>query len=196
MTTMHTRTTAAELEVRSDGDGRTVEGLAVPWDTPTLVRDARSPRAYLESFTRGAFGNAAREAHRVKFYVNHAHRGDPTAVPVGVALELRDDVAGLVGSFAIAKTAAGDEALELIRSRVLDGLSVGFVPDPKGDRWTPSRDAVVRTRAELYEVSAVGHPAYRGAMVSAVRRGNLEVVPAWREVMLRRRHRAMLDRLG
>jgi HK97 family phage prohead protease len=152
-----------DLEIR--GDGRTVYGLAVPYDTPTSIRERAG--AYDEVFRMGAFSETIRErGDRVKFLLNH----DRQVLPLGKAVSLREDPAGLVGEFRVSATSAGDEALELIRDGVLDALSIGFAPMPDGSRGTPGRDAVVeRTRVKLLEVSAVAFPAYEGALISGVR---------------------------
>lgn len=157
------RTFTPELEVRAaskGGDGRTIEGLAVPYGqrqriTPDLV----------EQFARGAFNAQIAAAHRVKFARDHPRLGGAV---IGRAVELRDDAAGLWGAWRVSATQAGDEALELARDGVLDELSIGF-----RERQNRRLDdgTIVRVTAHLVEVSLVMEGAYgRGALVSAVRR--------------------------
>ena len=150
-----------DLEIR--GDGRTVYGLAVPFDSPTPIHD-RSGR-YDEVFRMGAFANTIRErGDRVKFLANH----DRQTLPLGKAVMLREDPAGLIGEFRVSATPAGDAALELIRDGVLDALSIGFAPLQSIGR--EGRDPVVeRTEVKLMEVSAVAFPAYEGAVIAGVR---------------------------
>lgn len=152
----------ADLSVRSDGEGRTVSGICVPFDTPSLVSDGGP--LYLEEFARGAFARTITErgAGAVKFLVQH----DAQALPIGRAADLREDAAGLYGEFRVSRTAKGDEALELIRDGALDGLSIGFKPiaEAKG-----RSGAVRRTEVKLREVSAVTFPAYDDARIAAVR---------------------------
>lgn len=148
-----------DLEVR--GDGRTVYGLAVPYDSPTVIREAG--HVYDEVFRMGVFASAVEVAHKVKFLINH----DRQALPLGPAVSLREDPAGLVGEFRVSNTRAGDEALELIRDGALDGLSVGFVPQI--DRGTREQGFVERVEAKLIEVSAVAFPAYDLAAIGGVR---------------------------
>lgn len=151
---------AADLEVR--GDGRNVYGLCVPYDSPTMIRE--NGTSYEEVFRMGAFARTIEERmSRVKFLVNH-NRG---ALPLGPAQMLREDPAGLVGEFRVSKTAAGDEALELIRDGALDAFSVGFAPIV--DRGTPTQGLVERIEAKLIEVSAVAFPAYDLATIGGVR---------------------------
>jgi HK97 family phage prohead protease len=152
------RATPADLELR--GDGRTVTGLAVPFDAPTRVSDGLG--SYLEVFRRGAFARTiAERGQRVKFLAQHDRR----SLPIGRASLLREDAAGLYSEFRVSKTQAGDEVLELIRDGALDALSIGF--RPVKDRQGP--DVLERIEVRLDEVSAVSFPAYEGAAITGVR---------------------------
>lgn len=157
----------ADIEIRSDGTGRTVHGILVPYNTPARVSDGGP--AYEEMFAPGAFARdiEARNGdfRGVKFLYQHQHDE-----PIGRAVELRDDAAGLFGAFRVAKTAKGDEVLELLREGVLDSFSIGFraVDPAPGDPFDP-RETVVRRKAGLRETSVVTFPAYAGALVAGVR---------------------------
>lgn len=157
-----TRSFTPELEIRSaskGGDGRTIEGLAVPYG----VRQRITPDL-VESFARGAFNAQLTAAHRVKFARDHPVLGGTI---IGRAVELRDDTAGLWGAWRVSATQAGDEALELARDGVLDELSVGF--HERQNRRLPD-GTIERVKAHLVEVSLVMQGAYgREALVSAVR---------------------------
>lgn len=146
----------ASLEIRAEGDGRTIVGIAVPYDV-----EQRIGPNLVEVFRRGAFEAVARNAHRVKMLFQH--KAD---APIGRAIMLEEREGGLYGEFRISKTEAGDEALELIRDGVLTNLSVGFQPlkDEK-------RNGVVnRIKAHLAEVSLVTFGAYGdAATITAVR---------------------------
>lgn len=155
-----TRYNHVDLELR--GDGRTVVGIAVPFDQPTSIRDASG--AYSETFRLGSFARTiADRGTRVKFLAQH----DRGSMPLGRAHLLREDAAGLYAEFRVSKTSAGDEALELIRDGALDSLSIGF--RPIRDRWTIDRSEVERLEVRLDEVSAVAFPAYDGALIASVR---------------------------
>lgn len=155
-----TRYSQADLEIR--GDGRTVVGLAVPFDQSTPIRDGSG--TYSEVFRRGAFARTiADRGDRVKFLAQH----DRGSLPLGRAHVLREDAHGLYAEFRVSQTAAGDEALSLIRDGALDALSIGF--RPIRDRWTADRSEVERLEVRLDEVSAVAFPAYDGALISSVR---------------------------
>jgi HK97 family phage prohead protease len=159
-----TRTSPVDLELRG-GDGRTVVGIAVPFGKASRVVDPGGP-PYDETFRMGAFARTIRErGDRVKFLANH----ERLKLPLGRATLLREDSAGLYAELRVSKTAAGDEALELIRDGALDGLSIGFMPIKTGEIWNVTRTAVERTEAALREISAVAFPAHAGAEIVGVR---------------------------
>ncbi len=157
----------ADIEIRSDGTGRTVHGILVPYNTPARVSDGGP--SYEEMFVLGAFERdiEARNGdfRGVKFLYQHNHDE-----PIGRAVELREDASGLFGAFRVAKTARGDEVLELLREGVLDSFSIGFRPvDPAPGDPIKVGEPVVRTKASLRETSLVTFPAYAGALVAGVR---------------------------
>ena len=157
----------ADIEIRSDGTGRTVHGILVPYNQVARVSDGGP--AYEEMFAPGAFERdiVARNGdfRGVKFLYQHQHDE-----PIGRAVELRDDPAGLFGAFRVAKTAKGDEVLELLREGVLDSFSIGFRPiDPAPGAPITVGEPVVRTKAGIRETSVVTFPAYAGALVAGVR---------------------------
>lgn len=173
------RARPVDLEVR--GDGRTIVGLAVPFDEPTVI--VERGRSYTEVFRRGAFARtiAERGPAKVKLLAQH----DRERLPVGRATVLREDPAGLYGEFHVSATRAGDEVLALVRDGALDALSVGF--RPIRDRWSEDRSTVERLEVALAEVSVVAWPAYEGAVIHAVRGDrSLPVQLARRQLNLRK----------
>lgn len=156
------RTFAPLLEVRSagnGGDGRTIEGIAVPY-----LRRQRIDSGLTEQFARGAFDHQIRAAHRIAFSRDHMSMGGTL---IGRAMELRNDAAGLWGAFRVSATAAGDETLALVADGALSELSVGF--RAQRDHTEPD-GTITRVRADLVEVSVVLAGAYgQGAQIMAVR---------------------------
>lgn len=163
------RARPVDLEVRSDG--RTVAGIAVPFDEPTDITEGH--RSYSEVFRRGAFARtiAERGPSRVKFFALHQSE----KLPLGRATKLREDPGGLYVELRASKTRASDEVLELVRDGALDGLSIGF--SPVKERWSKAKDAVERTAVKLHEISAVTWPAYNGARIVAVRGDLSDLAP-------------------
>lgn len=162
MTDTLIRTFTPELQVRSSakgGDGRTIEGIAVPYG-----QRQRIDSTLVEQFARGAFNAQLAAAHRVRFTREHMSHGGAL---IGRAIELRDDAAGLWGAWRVSATDAGEEALTLVRDGVLDELSIGF--RTRQDRRLDD-GTIERVTAHLVEVALVTDGAYgRGALVEAVR---------------------------
>nr|WP_271212236.1 HK97 family phage prohead protease [Rhodococcus wratislaviensis]GLK38663.1 hypothetical protein GCM10017611_55300 [Rhodococcus wratislaviensis] len=157
-----TRATPSDLEIRSGGDGRTLCGICVPFDTPTHIRDFEGE--YDEQIVRGAVAVSIRErGDRVKLLSHHDSRTNP----LGRATLLREDAHGLYGEFRISQTQAGDEALALINDGALDSLSIGF--RAVRQTWTANRSRRTLHEIALHEVSLVNFGAYSGALVSGVR---------------------------
>lgn len=164
---------AATLCLRDEdqgGDGRTLVGLAVPFDVELDVSDFWDD--YTEVIRKGAFAKTISErSQRVPLMVSHEHR----ALPIGAATELSETDAGLEAEFHLSATPRGDEVLALVMDGAISGLSIGFEPVQqrvtKGSARNPasSRDLVERTEINLREVSVTSFPAFAGAGVSGVR---------------------------
>jgi HK97 family phage prohead protease len=156
------RTFSPLLEVRSaakGGDGRTIEGIAVPF-----LRRQRIDHTLTEQFAPGAFDHQIRAAHRIAFTRDHMSQGGTL---IGRATELRNDALGLWGAFRVSATAAGDETLALVADGALSELSVGF--RAQKDHTEPD-GTITRVRADLVEVSVVLAGAYGSAAeIMAVR---------------------------
>src|SRR5215467_7751814 len=91
------------------GDGRTLVGLAVPFDVELDVSDWWDD--YTEVFRAGSFAKTIRDRkHPVPLLVSHEHRG----LPIGAATELHEDADGLHASFHLAETPKADEVLALV----------------------------------------------------------------------------------
>lgn len=162
-----------DLSVR--GDGRTIYGLAVPYGAVTHIRDHEGQ--YTEQFQRGAFAQTINRGalQRVKVFVKH----DKRPAPIGRALSLREDNAGLIAELRVSDTQAGRDVIELVRDGALDQLSIGGLPVKSlwsdlghidGMRRNPAFGAeVTRTEMNLREISVVDFAAYDLALIDGVR---------------------------
>lgn len=159
------RAYAPQLEIRAagkGGDGRTVEGIAVPYGVPQRIDST-----LVEQFARGAFNHQLSAPHRVRF--TREHMGMWGGSLIGRAVELRDDAAGLWGAWRVSATPTGDETLTLIEDGVLEQLSIGFRERKNGNRLLAD-GTIERTRADLVEVAVVLEGAYgRNAVATGVR---------------------------
>lgn len=154
------RSVEADIEVRSDGDGRTLIGYAVPFGK------AQEINPYLtEAFDRSAFDHQLNAMHRVGYYHGHRNAG---GIHVGHIVAARVEPQGLYTESRISKTSAGDDLLEMVRDGSVPHQSVGFRVAPGG---TQMRDGVAwRTKAHLTELAAVPVGAYGdNASIAAVR---------------------------
>lgn len=163
------------LHLRADaepeGDGRTLVGLAVPYDVELDVSDWWDD--YSEVFRKGAFARTIRNrANPVPLLFHHERRG----LPVGKATELTEQDDGLHASFHLTEgITAADEVLAAVKDGTMTGLSIGFEPVAHrviaGPARTPpsARELHERTEVVLREVSVCNFPAYEDAGVTGVR---------------------------
>lgn len=153
------------LRVADDGDGRTIEGMVLPWDKPTPVM---RPIAGLESYKRGALDKSLAEAKRpIPLLLRHSD-----AEPAAVLIEHENREDGHHAIFRALKTRAGEDAIELIRERVYLGLSVGGSSVPARTtirRGAGGRQLIERAEIKLDHVGLVRTPAYEDAQVLALR---------------------------
>lgn len=165
-------TAIPDLELRSSGDGRTIYGIAVPWNRAQWINDDLA-----ESFLSGSFDHQMRAAHRVWFAREHIKLGGRQ---IGTPTTMRNDAAGLYVELRTSKTPLGDETLELFKDGALRHLSIMFEPVqnrrvhvPSGEvagapSWAPAQVPVVaRVKANLREVALVLEGAY-GDMAAGV----------------------------
>jgi HK97 family phage prohead protease len=150
------RSYVPHLEIRASGGGRTVFGIAVPYNAPTRIDDR-----LVEQFSPGAFNHQITYPRSVKFAREHVALGGQL---IGAATMLRDDPAGLYVELRTAATPAGDETLELIKEGALDQLSIAF--QERHNRRL-SGGILERVKANLREVAVVLEGAY-GELATAV----------------------------
>jgi hypothetical protein len=147
-----------EFKIRSvNEEERTVEGLAITYDTPIDI-----PREGIkESIRRGAFGSP----ESVPLYHEHSwfRSGDPRNI--GEVFLFDDQESGLNVKARFNESAKANEVYAKVLSGELNSFSAAFNPIED----TNEGDVVVRTKADLLEVSIVQKPAYVGAKVTQVR---------------------------
>jgi HK97 family phage prohead protease len=167
---MQYRSFTPDLEVRSDGDGRVIRGIAVPYGQVQRINQHLT-----EEFVRGAFSHQLSAIHRVKLYNGHSNQGGAL---IGHQIEGRDDAAGFYGEWRVSKIPAGDDTLELVRDGTLGELSIGFRSVADGNRRTA--DGVIqRTKANLFETAIVPEGAYGdGAVITGLRAAELNFADA------------------
>jgi HK97 family phage prohead protease len=162
---MENRNYSVNLELRANSDGRTIFGIAVPYN-----KEQRITSTMIEVFRKGVFSEVIKAPHRVKLLRGH---GENNVLGRATLLKETDD--GLYAEFKISKTREGDEALELVKDGALDQLSVGFMPIKNKKR----PDGVMeRIKAHLAEVSLVTFGAYgEMAAITGMREGQPQLTP-------------------
>lgn len=156
------------LQLRTVDDRHVIEGICVPYNTPTdkAGRD-------LEQFAPGTFDDLITSGAKVKLTdYNHSMQ----RVPVGYSSLFEERAAGLWGRFRLNNTPEGESARANAAEGVYAGLSIGFYTRAEEQR------AGVRTvtAAKLDHVSLVEEPAYVDARILAVR--NVDALAAWRAI--------------
>jgi HK97 family phage prohead protease len=143
-----------DLAVRAKGagsDGRTVYGIAVPYNAPQYIHDGLT-----EEFVRGVFSHQLKAAHRVRAAREHVQLG---GVMVGACRVLEERDEGLYFEARVSNTASGNDTLELIRDGALRQVSIGFRERPGGSVRT-NTGSIQRTGADLFEIAFVMEGAY------------------------------------
>ncbi len=144
------------LDLKGLSETGVFAGYASVFGAVDLGKDVIAPGAFEKSLkSRGAEG--------VRMLFQH----DPST-PIGRWTKIREDARGLYVEGKLAKgVAKADEVLNLMRSRALDGLSIGF------QTVRSKKDAKAGVRqileADLWEISVVTFPMLPVARVSEVK---------------------------
>jgi hypothetical protein len=117
-----------------------------------------TPDSYGDVVAKGAFLDSI-AVRPTKFLYEHFE-------PIGKQLEIREDDDGLFGRWSITNTRAGEDAYKLIKSGVLDSLSIGYFTVEAEFREDGIR---VLRKVDLFEVSCVAIPANQRATITDVK---------------------------
>ena len=108
------------FEVRADVDKRLLEGTALVYGDVALTPNGE------ESFMPQPFGDLA---NRQNILLHFQHeRARPLARTGGGGLVLTDSREKLMMAATMPRTRDGDDALELVRAGILQGISIEFAP--------------------------------------------------------------------
>ena len=133
--------------------GRTITGLAVPYDTPTQL----APGFY-EKIARGAVDLTTRPA----LFYRHGE-------PIGVVTDLVETDQGLEITARISDTRQGCDAATLAADGAITALSIGFFEREYVDSQDENGTTRTQTSIDLREISLVPIPAYDQAQITSVR---------------------------
>lgn len=147
------------------GDGWTLRGLAVPYETDQQVSDDGGKTTYTERWAAGAFArDAARGGRWIGLFVGH--RGDDGERYLGRCLSMTDTPDGPVLEFRIDRD---HPRAEEARSGELRGWSVGAKVFRSRVIRDGGREIQVRELAGMNHVAATRVPQYAGAGVILAR---------------------------
>jgi HK97 family phage prohead protease len=143
-----------EFEVRKvNEETRTITGLAVSYNRDINIG------GMVEQYRQGVFGTP----ENVKLFYGHDHLNG--GMPIGKVSTFRETDEGLEIDAVFSKTPKADEVYTLAKDGVLDRFSVGY--EPVENEF--DGDTIIRTKANLKEISIVPMPADEQAKVTQVR---------------------------
>lgn len=166
-TGLERRFTLGSIELRAkdgDDDTRTLEGYAALYNS-----DSVDLGGFVERIAPGAFKRAFDGDSDVFALADHDHSKRLARLSNG-SLRMFDDEKGLRVEIDLPDTTTGRDMLEEVRTGLVQGMSFGF--RAKSDTWEEPEndgDPYLRTLndVELFEVSAVGNPAYPDTTIAA-----------------------------
>jgi hypothetical protein len=169
---------AYRAAVSLETEGRTLLGLAVPFDTPALVQDIGMRGRYWEAFSAQSFDKTLRQNPEPRplfwFHENAFGPAEPLGVSdFTISRAEPGPSGGVLYRAHLSRTRRADEILELVKDRAAEGASVHV-------RWVTSSKkqfaeglAVYRTEVNLRDLSLAptGTQQYPTARTLAIRAG-------------------------
>lgn len=152
-----------QLRAAEEGDGHTIEGIAVPFNT----------------VIRTWFGQEQFDPECVFDDVETAKLCYQHGEPIGRIINSESQADGLHITARISDTTEGRDAITLLRDGVLDSLSVGFIPlDYEDD----ANGVTHYKRVRLLETSIVSWPAYQDAKITSQRNQQTTIIERNKQV--------------
>lgn len=172
---------AVEFRAAESGDGRTLEGYAAVFDTPTRIDSWEG--TFDERVSYGAFAKTLKERTPVLQF-DHGRDARTGSVPIGSIQEIREDSNGLFVRARLYDNATVEPIRQAIEGGSIDGMSFRF--RVTNERWRDaegrdvsdselsrllrdpgSRGPLQReiTEVELFEAGPVVFPAYEATSV-------------------------------
>lgn len=142
----------ASISVKaSEGATPTISGVAVPWNVEATVSDGSSVM-FLE-------GSLPEDGPAPKLLESHDLRQVR-----GIVTGRESTPAGMLFEAQVARTAAGNDVIELMKMGAIDSVSVGVNPT----KFTFKGTTMVIEAAEWVELSLVAVPAFSGARIAEI----------------------------
>lgn len=153
---------AFDFEFESRSDGRTLEGYAAVFNSPTTIRDVGGD--FEETILPGAFKRSISQRMPI---LQWDHGKDPRVgtVPIGSISHLAEDSKGLHVRARLFDNAVVEPVRQAIEAGAVRGMSFRFGVPKDGDHW-PTRDKRHVRDLDAYELGPVAFPAYDATSVS------------------------------
>lgn len=155
------RSLLSAVELRADGDGRTVSGYAIMFDKPS-----QDLGGFIEYIDNGAL----KDVNFDGVYLVYAHdMNQPLARVDAGTLKLKVDDKGLFFKATLPNTTVANDVLENIRVGNIKGMSFAFTT--KADKWTFGKNGSPDIRHvtvidEVFEVTITPLPAYQDTSIA------------------------------
>lgn len=151
-----------DLDYEVRGDGRTLEGYAAVFNSPTQIRDVGGD--FEETILPGAFTRSLKTRLPI---LQWDHGKDPRVgtVPIGSIQNLAEDSRGLHVRARLYDNAVVEPVRQAIEGKSIRGMSFRFGVPAGGDEW-PTRDKRNVRDADVHELGPVAFPAYDETSVS------------------------------
>jgi HK97 family phage prohead protease len=130
---------------------REISGVAAPYGVDAIVSDGTAVRFKIGALPEDGPAPKLIESH------------DLSQIR-GIVTERVNTDEGMMFTARIAPTAAGNDALELVKMGAIDSVSVGVTPT----KWHMDGDTMVIEAADWMELSLVAIPAFAGATINQV----------------------------
>jgi HK97 family phage prohead protease len=173
-----------ELRASQDGDGRTLEGYAAVFDTPTRIDSWEGQ--FDETIARGAFKKTLREKTPVLQF-DHGHDARTGSVPIGSIEQIREDAKGLFVRARLFDNPVVEPIRQAIEGGAIDGMSFRFrvlrdeweEPSDKDRQKGKIPQRTIR-EVQLFELGPVVFPAYPTTSVGVRDDGATTIAgPGW-----------------
>lgn len=161
------------MEVQADTEKRTIVGRAASFGVVSKpIKDSPNGTAYKEVIAKGAFKRSIESGKDIFAFKEHDAKmvlGRTSANTLKV--EERED--GLYVEISVPNTTFGNDLLESVSRKDINGFSFGFKPI-KSRTYTRSDEKIVeRMDVELVEVSPTARPAYTGTEMNLRSEGDV-----------------------
>lgn len=167
---MNKAMTTFDIEFRStqDEEKMTVEGYALKFETPTLLREWSDGSKTFEQIERGALDGT--DVSNVVLNKNHDDNL-LLARTINKSLELIVDDIGLKIKATLPNTQLGRDVFEEIRTGLLSKMSFRWTGGDRSVDYFDNGDTMVHWKSlgTLYDVSAVAFPAYDDTSIAELR---------------------------